>query len=494
LLAGAAASGAPELIQTLRRLLIEHHDALRAGDRQPAPVPARREADGTAAAALAISQTLDHLHAAMGLVLREHEGMAEELLRAYEQIGILFEVTRRLSEVRSEDEVVRLFIDSLRRAYPHVRFGIVSEDGLRHRRIEGGEIDYAPGLEQAIRDARSRRCVVVENLAPRGADASLTNSAGGQILVGPVYAGDSFVCALILASGAMPSPPSAAGAAGVGPGRSATSPVPPAAPRAFDSSDMLLLDTLSLFCGDLIRNFRLLRELRQLSMDMVRALVGAVDQKDSYTSGHSHRVGCYARLLGEDLGLDEMSLQMLEWSALLHDVGKIGIRDEVLKKSGRLTPEEFAHMKEHPVRSYEVVRGVPQLSAALDGVLHHHEHYDGSGYPHGLAGEQIPLQARLIQIADVFDALTTSRSYRQAFDWQHALEIIRREAGTTLDPRLSERFDRLICARIADDPQALAKLVSRGTGREGVPIRDPSAVNSDSDPSTPLPPVQEPRT
>lgn len=140
---------------------------------------------------------------------------------------------------------------------------------------------------------------------------------------------------------------------------------------------------------------------------------------------------------------------MLQWASLLHDVGKIGIRDNVLKKEGKLTPEEFGHIREHPVRSHKVVQEVPQLLQALDGILHHHERYDGSGYPSGLKGEQIPLQARIIQIADVFDALTSNRSYRKAFDWQRALEILQEEAGKTVDPRLQKTFDALIRETLA---------------------------------------------
>lgn len=179
-------------------------------------------------------------------------------------------------------------------------------------------------------------------------------------------------------------------------------------------------------------------------MDLVRALVSAVDQKDQYTSGHSNRVGFYSRLLGVKLGLKDDDLQMLEWSALLHDVGKIGIRDDVLKKPGKLTKEEFEHIKEHPVRSYEVVRQIPQLKGALAGVRHHHERLDGSGYPDGLAGDEIPLQARIVLVADIFDSLTTTRSYRKAFSWEKALEILHEEAGSVGDPKLVELFDAII--------------------------------------------------
>jgi HD-GYP domain-containing protein (c-di-GMP phosphodiesterase class II) len=189
-------------------------------------------------------------------------------------------------------------------------------------------------------------------------------------------------------------------------------------------------------------------------MDTVRTLVEAVDQKDPYTSGHSNRVGYYAKLLAAELGFDEEQLCVLEWSALLHDVGKIGIRDDVLKKPGKLTDEEFDHIKEHPVRGYNVVRNNPHMREAIDGVLYHHERYDGRGYPRGLVGEAIPLQARIIQIADIFDALTTTRSYRDAFHWRRALEILKQEAGSVVDPQLCTVFVTLIESLHEQNPEA----------------------------------------
>ncbi len=230
---------------------------------------------------------------------------------------------------------------------------------------------------------------------------------------------------------------------------------------AFAASDMGLLQSLTTFCGDLIRKKRLVGELHTMSIAMVRALVNAVDQKDEYTSGHSLRVAFFATLIGRELNLPEKELQMLQWSALLHDVGKIGIRDDVLKKAGKLTDEEFAHMKEHPVRSHRVVQQVPQLSDALAGVLHHHERFDGKGYPLGLAGEDIPLQARIIQIADVFDALTSTRSYRSAFQWTKALQIMQEEAGKTLDPRLQQLFDGMMRNRLEGSDNAWEQLVAK---------------------------------
>jgi len=360
----------------------------------------------------------------------EHTGMAEELLGVYEQLGIIFEVTGRLSTVQTESGVVDLFVDSLRRS-AQGRDVLAVEPGALSGEVAGSPQHYTNNWFGALlRQARDRRSVVVE-APPEGSAAGPVSEA----LIGPVYAGDSFVCAIALTRG------------------------PDAKP--FRASDMLLLESLTRFCGDVICTHRLVREVREMSIAMVRSLVNAVDQKDQYTSGHSLRVGYFAILLGKALGLDEAALQMLQWSALLHDVGKIGIRDDVLKKPGRLTGKEFDHVKEHPVRSYEVVQGVPQLARAVDGVLHHHEHYDGSGYPAGLAGQDIPLQARIIQIADVFDALTSNRAYRAAYDWRKALEIMKREAGRTVDPEMQEVFSRLMHNALDGTPDGWKRMVER---------------------------------
>jgi HD-GYP domain-containing protein (c-di-GMP phosphodiesterase class II) len=248
------------------------------------------------------------------------------------------------------------------------------------------------------------------------------------------------------------------------------------------SMDPQIVESLTLMCGDWLRNLRLVTAMRQMSIDVVRALISMVDQKDPYTAGHSTRVGYYAKRLGWEIGFDAEQLQTLEWAALLHDVGKIGIRDDVLNKNGKLTEAEFNHVKTHPVRSSEVVSQIPQLVTALAGVTHHHEHYDGSGYPNGLAGEAIPLQARVIQVADVFDALTTSRSYRDAFHWSKALEIMNCEAGTTLDPELVKIFDRQIRAMTESNPNIIERIRATG-GLEGEAIPPNPAHDPWTDPA-----------
>jgi len=377
-----------------------------------------------------LSTVLPALSSSLEQVMVEHQGMADELLSLYEQLGIVFEVTHKLAGVQNESEVIDLMLDSLRRSFEER-----AVFAARRRRscgwaLEGTAMLVNEWLRALLDRACERRAVVVEAAPP---DAM--PEAVAEVMIGPVLSGDAVICSLVLLR-------------------------TPQTPQ-FRASEMMLVESLTAFCGDLIRSHRLVRELREMSIAMVRSLVSAVDQKDEYTCGHSLRVAYYATTLARRLGLGEVDLQMLQWAGLLHDVGKIGIRDNVLKKEGKLTAEEFSHIKEHPVRSHKVVQEVPQLSQALDGILYHHERYDGSGYPAGRKGEQIPLQARIIQIADVFDALTSNRSYRRAYDWQRALEILQEEAGKTVDPRLQTTFDALIRETLKDDADAWHRLVER---------------------------------
>lgn len=371
---------------------------------------------------------LDGLAEKLDRVLLEHAGLSEELLSVFEQLGVVFEVSRKLPTVLNETAVVDLFVNNLRRSFQG------RSVWAARRGQEGewqGQQQISSWLMESLDRSVGNASVLVES-APAGSE----QPQPAQAMIGPVFAGDTFVCAIVLTCD-------------VG-------------QAEFRSGDMGLLQSLTTFCGDLIRNHRLVRELRTMSITMVRALVNAVDQKDEYTSCHSLRVAYYATLLGRDLDLSKADLRMLQWSALLHDVGKIGIRDSVLKKEGKLTAEEFEHMKEHPVRSHKVVQEVPQLADALPGVLHHHERYDGTGYPAGLSGENIPRQARIIQIADVFDALTSNRSYRPAFSWMEALSIMEKEAGKTVDPLLRQRFDDLIHRLLDGQAGAWERLVRQG--------------------------------
>ena len=180
---------------------------------------------------------------------------------------------------------------------------------------------------------------------------------------------------------------------------------------------------------------RAAEENKALFMGSIQMLAGAVDEKDPYTRGHSDRVTRYSLLIAKEMGMDPGFLEILRVSAQLHDVGKIGIEDRILKKPGALTPEEFEIMKAHTSKGANILRPVPQLREMLPGIELHHEALNGRGYPYGLKGDDIPLLARVIAVADTFDALTTNRPYQQARDAVEALRIIKDLSGQRLDPK-----------------------------------------------------------
>ena len=184
-------------------------------------------------------------------------------------------------------------------------------------------------------------------------------------------------------------------------------------------------------------------ENRELFMNSIQMLAGAVDEKDPYTRGHSDRVTRYSVLIAKEMGLSDEFLETLQVSAQLHDVGKIGIEDRILKKPGALTAEEFEIMKTHTTKGANILRSVAQLKEMIPGIELHHESLDGRGYPHGLKGDQIPLLPRIIAVADTFDALTTNRPYQQAHDTQAALRIIHSLSGKRLDPVAVSALDAL---------------------------------------------------
>ena len=191
-----------------------------------------------------------------------------------------------------------------------------------------------------------------------------------------------------------------------------------------------------------LANARLEREVRSMFLNIIVSMAGAVDAKDAYTHGHSLRVARMALIVAQEHGLPREELEPLLLSAILHDVGKIGIPDDILKKPGRLNKAEFEIMKGHPIAGAKMLQHISALDNVIPGILHHHEYWNGSGYPHGLAEESIPLQGRIIHIGDAFDAMTTDRIYRTKTDVAGAVSEIRKHAGHQFDPTLVECFMR----------------------------------------------------
>jgi putative nucleotidyltransferase with HDIG domain len=220
-------------------------------------------------------------------------------------------------------------------------------------------------------------------------------------------------------------------------------------------------------------NARLVDAMGRMTVQVVIAMAMAVESRDPYTGGHSQRVTAYALLLAAKLGLDSDSLALIRLGGLLHDIGKVAIPDAILKKTGKLTSDEYDVIKTHSAIGDQIVSQVPQLAAVRGIVRHHHERFDGNGYPDGLAATDIPLLARITAVADTFDAMTSNRSYRGAMSFDRARQEIRGCAATQFDPDIAAVFVELETAELlasVDQMHNWCTCRNRGEGIEPVKL------------------------
>lgn len=375
-----------------------------------------------AAGATKLSARVDDLVA-------ENEGLANELLRAYEQLNIIFEFTQQIANLVEPDQIERTLIERLAQALPTRDIYMLPAGAPAHA-VRTREATFLPDLIAALSPA----CKT--NVSPPRVEVLTIGLR--EVLVGRIarLRGRADIVAAVRA----PETPS------------------------FATDEISVIESLLAFGGQIVGNSELHGELAQMSRGAVHALVSAIDKKDHYTSGHSERVGLLTQLTGRELGVADAVLQDFEWAGLLHDVGKIGVPEEILRKPGKLTDEEFAQVKKHPEMGYEILKPIARFQAVLDGVLYHHENPDGTGYPRGLKGDAIPFVARIIHVVDVFDALSSTRSYRAAFSVEQACDILKKEAGTKLPAVEVEAFLRALDRFQAENKDQYTLLFTRDGG------------------------------
>lgn len=233
-----------------------------------------------------------------------------------------------------------------------------------------------------------------------------------------------------------------------------------ATPHAFDACDLQLLERVGVQLSLAVRNARLYDEIKGLHLSNLKGLSTALTAKDYYTLGHAARVAAYAVMLGHELGWSREFLEQVEEAAYLHDIGKIGVSDRVLLKQGPLNPEEWDLMRAHPAISADIIRPLFDEQLVL-GVRHHHEHYDGAGYPDALAGDEIPPLARAMCVVDSYDAMSLQRPYKSARSYAECLEELRRCAGGQFDPAMVEAFERVL-GRLAERRAWAARIAAEG--------------------------------
>ena len=357
--------------------------------------------------------------------LAEHHAVIEsfsmELMDAYEQIGLLYRLGCAMGSGTPTERFVTDLCEELRQ---YSRFewvaAVFTPNGQYTSTVVGGST--ATGRSDRHRHTLIRSASELMRELGDARSAILEPGQGG--LAGAIKS--ELAVHTILLDGKPAGALVAGDKAGEDPGVS--------------SKDTQLLKAASEFLSVFLDNARMYEDQRRLFMGTLQALTASIDAKDRYTRGHSERVSHLAVMFSEAIGLDREFVEDIRICGLVHDVGKIGVPESVLQKVGTLTKEEFVLIRQHPEIGHRILRNVPQLANILPGVLHHHERWDGGGYPHGLAGEEIPLIARLLSVADTFDAMSSSRSYREAMPRDVVVKEIQDCAGTQFDPELARAF------------------------------------------------------
>ena len=357
-----------------------------------------------------------------------HETMnqfSENLVRSYEESHLLFKLARQMNGFSSPSQAMESVSRQVKEVLPFgwivVHFGhsdaVVSE--LRGVTFLSGDWPCDEGAFASNVSDLLNRCSVTDwsgLLAPN--QDSFARLMGSEVVV-DVIAHDSDVVGLVLAGGK------------AGPDHEVS------------SVEMQFLDAVADLLSVFHENMCRFEEQREMFLGTLGALTASIDAKDRYTRGHSDRVALMGASLARAAGMDDQVVERVRISGLVHDVGKIGIRESVLCKCGQLTVEEFKEIKKHPMIGYHILKDIPPMRDVLPGVLYHHERWDGGGYPEGLSGTKIPLFGRILAVADAFDAMSSDRSYRAALRRDRVLDEICQGAGSQFDPSLAELFVEL---------------------------------------------------
>jgi len=394
----------------------------------------------------ALAEGLEDVAAALADECRrqgELDQMAGELSDRYEELHLVYAIDRQVQDMDSGEDVFGSLLESWAEhmdadVAAFIKPGenlCVSATNLS-KPIHNLDLVLVEMRGDLYRFAHSSRQPIVMNEPGDPRRAYIFTDMPFKILCCPVFHDKSVVAILVLLNHAHK--------------------------EDFSNSDRKLGEVLANHLSSLSRMHSMLAETSKFNQQMAAALIEAVEAKDPYTRGHSERVHHIAMEIGRALRLPARELDNLFWGSLLHDVGKIGIPDAVLCKPGRLTRDEFTFIMVHPERSYEILRHIDRLQGAVPGARHHQEKYDGTGYPHGLAGNDIPYNARIIAVADTYDSITSSRAYRAGRSHEVAMAEIVRVAGTQLDPGVIAMFEQVCRA----EPEWIARF---GIQRDPVP-------------------------
>jgi len=349
---------------------------------------------------------------------RSIEGFNQQLTQSYEEVNLIYRMSKLLAHSGDPNAVVKTMCDELRLTLNYGWTAMLFADAesvlmpLRNTIVSAGDL---PCEDETFRSEAAAIDMIASPKVRTMAQCSLARRSRAEVLVERVRHGEAII-GILLAGNRRGEDPDVS------------------------SSEIQLVEAAAGFFSLFHQNAYRFAEQRQQFIGTLNALSAAVDAKDPYTFGHSERVALLASQLAAKVGFKPAEVEGVRVAGMLHDIGKIGVPEAVLRKPGKLDDEEFALIKQHPEIGYHILRDLPSLKFHLPGVLHHHERWDGRGYPHKLSGEQIPLIARIMALADTFDAMSSNRAYRKALERDHVLAEIRRSAGVQFDPALVEPF------------------------------------------------------
>ncbi|MCC5875464.1 MAG: HD domain-containing protein [Candidatus Sumerlaeia bacterium] len=390
-----------------------------------------------------IAKIFDHYKAHQSEMTKKEEKELEHIMRLFHGMRSIYTISQSLGKLLPMDQLLELIGDSLFKVFDVAENLVIllrSEEQGRFvpryasARTEGA----APKVvisNTVLEKATTDRCTIIANDAEHDERFSASDSIIGfsvkSVICAPLISGDKVLGALYLDNRT----------------ESVT----------YDELDAELVSAFANQCAVAIDNSFLLDNLQEHYHQTLQALVNAIEAKDTYTMGHTARVSRYSVGIARALGFVEERVNRIKMAADLHDIGKIGVKEGIINKPGALTDTEYSSIKDHVEMGEKILKPITYLNDLLPAIRGHHEKWDGSGYPDGLKGEECPIEARILALADAFDAMTSQRSYNKPLTFEQALERIKDAAGTHFDPKVVTGFEKYLRSEfIAPDPEKVS--------------------------------------